>query len=137
MVAIPEEFRELLTRPILVSLATVMPDGQPQVTPVWIDYDGTYILVNTAASHQKAANMAARQQATILAIDPEDGGRYLEIRGKVVKITPEGGDAHIDALARKYLGVESYPWRNDRDTRLICSIEPQRVRTQGGWRMER
>ena len=125
MVSIPTEYRDLLVRPVLVSFATVMPDGQPQVTPVWIDYDGTYLRVNTAAGRQKHRNMEARPQVTILAIDPDNSGRYLEVRGTVVRIDPEGGDAHIDALARKYLGVEVYPWRND------AYIEPQKVLAQG------
>jgi PPOX class probable F420-dependent enzyme len=131
MVVIPAEYRDLLVRPILVSLATVMPDGQPQVTPVWVDYDGTYLRVNTAAGRQKHRNIEARPQVTILALDPEDTGRYLEVRGRVVKISANGGDAHIDALAHKYLGVEVYPWRNNVDTRLICYIEPQKVLAQG------
>jgi PPOX class probable F420-dependent enzyme len=131
MVAIPAQYRDLLVRPVLVSLATVMPDGQPQVTPVWIDYDGTYLRVNTAAGRQKATNMEARPKVTIMALDPENTGRYLEVRGTVVKISPEGGDAHIDALAHKYLGVETYPWRNSVDTRVICYIEPQKVLAQG------
>lgn len=131
MVAIPEQYSDLLVRPVLVSLATVMPDGQPQVTPVWIDYDGTYLRVNTAAGRQKATNMEARPKVTIMALDPENSGRYLEVRGTVVKISPEGGDAHIDALAHKYLGVDIYPWRNNVDTRVICYIEPQKVLAQG------
>ncbi len=131
MVAIPEKYLDLLVRPVLVSLATVMPDGSPQVTPVWADFDGTYIRINTAAGRQKHKNMAERPQVTVMALDPENSGRYMEVRGQVVRISDEGGDGHIDILAHKYLGVETYPYRNAADTRLICYVEPQKVLAQG------
>ncbi len=131
MAAIPERYLDLLTRPILVSLATIMPDGTPQVTPVWADYDGTYIRINTAAGRRKHKNMVERPRVTIMALDPNNSSRYLEVRGEVVRISPEGGDAHIDALAKKYLGVEVYPWRNNVDTRIICYVEPKKVLAQG------
>ena len=131
MVAIPEKYLDLLVRPVLVSLATIMPDGTPQVTPVWADFDGTYIRINTAAGRQKHKNMAERPQVTVMALDPENSSRYMEVRGQVVRISDEGGDAHIDTLAHKYLGVEVYPWRNATDTRLICYVEPQKVLAQG------
>ncbi len=131
MVVIPEQYRDLLTRPVLVSLATVMPDGQPQVTPVWADYDGTHIRVNTAAGRQKHKNMEARPQVTVMALDPENSQRYLEARGMVTRISAEGGDAHIDSLAHKYIGVDTYPYRNPAETRVICYIEPEKVLAQG------
>jgi PPOX class probable F420-dependent enzyme len=108
-----------------------MPDGQPQVTPVWGDFDGTSLRVNTAAGRQKHKNMEERPQVTVMLLDPENPQRYLEVRGKIAKITAEGGDAHIDALAKKYIGAESYPFRNPAETRVICSIEPERVIGQG------
>ena len=131
MAGIPEKYQDLLVRPVLVSLATIMPDGSPQVTPVWADYDGTYIRINTAAGRQKHKNMAERPQVTVMALDPENSSRYMEVRGTVVRISEEGGDAHIDTLAKKYLGVETYPWRNPADTRVICYVEAQKVLAQG------
>lgn len=131
MVSIPEQYRDLLVRPVLVSLATIMPDGSPQVTPVWADYDGTCLRINTAAGRRKHQNMEERPRVTIMALDPENSSRYLEVRGEVVRISAEGGDAHIDALAHKYLGVEVYPWRNNVDTRVICYVEPRKVLAQG------
>ena len=131
MAGIPEQYQDLLVRPVLVSLATIMPDGSPQVTPVWADYDGTYIRINTAAGRQKHKNMAERPQVTIMALDPENSSRYMEVRGTVARISEEGGDAHIDTLAKKYLGVETYPWRNPADTRVICYVEAQKVLAQG------
>ncbi len=131
MATIPEQYKDLFERPILVSLATLMPDGQPQVTPVWGDLDGTHIRVNTAAGRQKHKNMAERPQVTVLLVDPENGQRYIEVRGEVTTISPEGGDAHIDALAKKYIGVDTYPYRNPAETRVICYLEPQKVTAQG------
>ena len=131
MSGIPEKYQDLLVRPVLVSLATIMPDGSPQVTPVWADYDGTHIRINTAAGRQKHKNMAERPQVTVMALDPENSSRYVEVRGAVVRISEEGGDAHIDTLAKKYLGVDVYPWRNPADTRLICYVEAQNVLGQG------
>lgn len=131
MAAIPDQYRDLFERPILLSLATVMPDGQPQVTPVWGDFDGTNIRINTAAGRQKHKNMAERPQVTVMLLDPENPQRYIEVRGTVASISPEGGDAHIDTLAKKYLGVESYPYRNPAETRLVCAIAPVKVAAQG------
>jgi PPOX class probable F420-dependent enzyme len=128
---IPEQYRDLLTRPIVVGLATLLPDGQPHVTPVWCDFDGTYIRVNTAVGRQKHRDMVERPRATVLAIDPDNPYRYLEMRGLVARISTEGADAHIDELARKYLGVERYPNHRPDEVRVICYIEPRKVHAQG------
>ena len=131
MATIPEQYLDLFERPVLVSLATVMPDGQPQVTPVWGDFDGAQIRINTAAGRQKHKNMAERPQVTVMLLDPENSQRYIEVRGEATTISPEGADAHIDALAKKYIGADTYPFRNPAETRLICYIEPQKVTAQG------
>jgi PPOX class probable F420-dependent enzyme len=126
---IPEKYRDLLDRPIVVSLATLMPDGTPQVQPVWCSFDGTHILVNTAKGRQKYHNMSRRQAVTILAIDPDNDTRWLEVRGTVVDQTEEGADEHIDALARLYMDVDTYPFRQEGEVRVIFKIAPQRVAT--------
>jgi PPOX class probable F420-dependent enzyme len=104
---IPDQYRDLLDRPIVVSLASLMPDGTPQVQPVWCSFDGTHILVNTAKGRQKYHNMARRPTVTILALDPDNVVRWLEVRGTVVSETEEGANEHIDELARLYLGVDT------------------------------
>jgi PPOX class probable F420-dependent enzyme len=131
MATIPAQYHDLFERPILLSLATLMPDGQPQVTPVWGDFDGTHIRINTAAGRQKHKNMAERPRVTVMLFDPENTERYIEVRGEVTRISPEGGDAHIDALAKKYTGADSYANRNPAETRVICYLEPQKVTAQG------
>jgi len=128
---IPETHRDLFERPILASFATVMPNGQPQVTPVWCDYDGTYVRVNTASGRPKHKHMQAHPRVTLLLLDPANQFRYIEVRGEVEQIVEQGGDAHIDALAKKYLGVDVYPGHNAHETRIICLIRPTRVTTMG------
>ncbi len=128
---IPEEFRDLLDRPIVVSLATLMSDGTPQVQPVWCSFDGTHILVNTEKGRQKYRNMSRRRTVTILIVDPRDDTRWLEVRGTVVDETEEGADEHIDELARLYLGVDKYPFNQEGDVRVIFRIAPERVVTLG------
>jgi PPOX class probable F420-dependent enzyme len=122
---IPDKYRDLLDRPIVVSLATLMSDGPPQVQPVWCSFDGTHILVNTEKSRQKYRNMSQRRAVTILAIDPDDDTRWLEVRGVVMGETEEGANEHID----EYLGVDKYPFHKEGDVRVLFKIVPQRVAT--------
>jgi PPOX class probable F420-dependent enzyme len=126
---IPDKYRDLLDRPIVVSLATMMSDGPPQVQPVWCNFDGTHILVNTEKGRQKYRNMSRRPVVTILALDPDNAVRWLEVRGTVVVETEEGANEHIDELARLYLGVDKYPFHREGDMRVIFKIEPMRVAT--------
>lgn len=130
MATIPDEYRDLVDRPVTVGLATILPNGHPQVTPVWIDFDGTHLRVNTAAGRQKYKDMVERPQVTVLAVDPENPYRYMEVRGVVARYTEEGADAHIDALAKKYMGVDSYPFRTPTETRVMFYIEPTKVIAQ-------
>lgn len=101
---IPESHRDLFKSKSFAHLATVMPDGTPQVTPVWIDHDGEYILVNTARGRLKDRNMTARPQVGLSILDPQNPYRYLSIRGQVVETIEAGAEAHIDALAHRYYG---------------------------------
>lgn len=128
---IPENYRDLLEKPVFVSLATMLPNGQPQVTPVWADYDGTYVRVNTAKSRQKYKDMLSRPRVTVMAFDPSNPYRYIEVRGRVAKITEEGAATHIDKLAKDYMGKDRYPWHDPNDPRVLCLIEPDKVSAQG------
>jgi len=129
MNTIPDKYRDLFERPVTVSLATLMNDGTPQVQPVWCSFDGRHILVNTAKGRQKYRNMLQRKAVTILALDPKDDARWVEIRGQVVAETEDGADEHIDELARRYLGVDRYPWKRPGEVRVIFRIALQRVVT--------
>ena len=106
-------------------LATIMPDGSPQVTPVWFSADDEHILINTAKGRVKDKNMRARPQVAIVIQDPSTPYRYLQIRGRVDVITEEGSDAHINALSLKYSGK---PWqKTEGQTRVIYKILPEHV----------
>jgi PPOX class probable F420-dependent enzyme len=129
--AIPEKYRDLFTKRAFASLATLMPDGSPQVTPVWVDLDGDLVVVNTAKGRQKDKNMRRDPRVALALIDPDNPYRYLEIRGRVAEITEEGADAHIDKMAKKYLGVDKYPYRQPSETRVMFKIRPERVSTMG------
>jgi PPOX class probable F420-dependent enzyme len=126
---IPTEFLDLFQKPSYAHLATLMPDGSPQVTSVWVDYDGKHILVNSAAGRQKDRNMSARPDVAIEIPDPDNPNRYLAIRGRVVVITEEGADEHLNRLAKRYLGRDRYPdsFRFPGEVRRIYKIEPTRV----------
>lgn len=131
MIDIPVAYRELLDRPILVSLATVQSNGQPQVTPVWADLHNGHVRFNTAVGRQKHKNLIERPQATVLVIDPDNGQRYIEIRGTVARVSEEDGDAVIDKLAHDYLGVDAYPFRIEGEVRVTFELEPTRVLAAG------
>jgi PPOX class probable F420-dependent enzyme len=129
--SIPDKYRDLFTKRAFASLATVMPDGSPQVTPVWVDLEGDLVLVNTARGRQKDKNMRRDPRVAMAIIDPENPYRYLEIRGRVAEITEEGADPHIDKMAKKYLGADKYPYRQPSETRVIFKVQPERVNTMG------
>jgi len=126
---IPKEYLDLFDKRAFASLATLMPDGRPQVTPVWCDFDGTHVLVNTAKGRVKDRNMRRDPRVSLAIMDPDNPYRYLEIRGRVAEITEEGAEAHIDKLAKKYLGVDEYPYRQPGEVRIIFKIKPERAAT--------
>ena len=129
--AIPEKYRDLFTKRAFASLATVMPDGSPQVTPVWCDLEGDMVVFNSAKGRQKDKNVRRDPRVALAVIDPENPYRYIEIRGRVVEITEHGADAHIDKLAKKYLGADKYPYRQPNEQRVIYKIQPERTNTVG------
>ncbi len=109
-------------------VATLMPDGTPQVTPVWIDYrDDGKVLVNTALGRIKARNMAPGAAVALSITDPDNAYRYVQVRGVVSAAYTEGADAHIDFLAKKYLGKDKYPFGQPGEQRVIIEIEPRAV----------
>jgi PPOX class probable F420-dependent enzyme len=132
MATIPESHKELLTtKKAFAQLATLNPDGSPQVTPVWVDFDGTHVLINTAKGRVKAKNLAREPRVAMAVSDPDNPYRYLGIRGRVVDMTETGGDAHIDKMAKKYLGKDSYPGRTPGEVRVIVKIAPDKVHANG------
>ena len=125
MVAIPDKYLDLLQqKKAFANLATLMPDGSPQVTPVWFDYTGGVIRVNTAKGRVKARNLNVGSPVALSIMDPDEPYRYLQIRGRVRRALEEGADAHIDSLAKKYLGNDKYPFRQPGEVRVSYEIEP-------------
>jgi PPOX class probable F420-dependent enzyme len=108
-----------------------MKDGSPQVTPIWFGYDGTNILINSAKGRLKDKNMRNRPQVALSISDPENPYRYMQIRGKVIEVTENGADAHIDSLAKKYLDQDKYPFRQPGEVRVIYKVEVERVQVVG------
>lgn len=128
---IPEKFLDLFEKKAFANLATMMPDGTPQVTPVWVDFDGTHLLVNSARGRQKDKNMERNPAVALSILDPDNPYRYLEVRGRIDEITEEGADAHIDKMAKKYLGLDRYPNRQPGEVRVLYKIRPQRTSHMG------
>jgi PPOX class probable F420-dependent enzyme len=128
---IPDKFLDLFRQPAFAHLATVMPDGTPQVTPVWCDFDGTYLIVNSAKGRVKDRNMIRNPSVALSVMDPKNPYRYLAVRGKVAQITEEGADQHIDRMAKKYLNLEKYPNRRPGEVRVMYKILPEKISTMG------
>jgi PPOX class probable F420-dependent enzyme len=128
---IPEQFRDLFNKKAFASLTTLMPDGSPQTTPVWCDTDNEHVIFNSAKGRQKDRNVRRDPRVAMAIIDPDNPYRYLEIRGKVVEITEQGADAHIDKMAKKYLDKDKYPFRQPGETRVLYKIRPEHTTTMG------
>ena len=130
--AIPPNFRDLLEgKKAFAHIATVGADGAPQVTPVWIDLDGSHIRFNTARGRVKDKNLQRNPRVAISSQDPENPYRYVPIRGRVTERTEKGADDHIDALAKKYLGKDKYPGRKAGEVRVIVKVAPEKIQTMG------
>lgn len=128
---VPEKYRDLFSKRSFASLSTLMPDGSPQVTPVWCDFDGQHVIFNSAKGRQKDRNVRRDPRVAIAIIDPDNPYRYLEIRGRVVEITEQGADTHIDKMAKKYLDVDKYPYRQAGEVRVMYKIKPEHTTTMG------
>jgi len=128
---IPDNYKDLFNKKAFANLATIMPDGSPQVTPVWVDFDGANVLVNSARGRQKDKNMKAGSKVALSILDPENPYRYLEIRGTVNEVTEDGAAAHIDKMAKKYLDADKYPYAKPGEVRVLYKITPERTSQMG------
>lgn len=132
MATIPENYLDLLEKKkAFANLATAMADGSPQVTPVWFDYKGGVIRVNSAKGRTKTRNMTEGAPVALSIMDPDNPYRYMQIRGKVTRVTEEGAGTHIDSLAKKYIDKDKYPWSRPGEVRVTFEITPQSVQTMG------
>ena len=132
---IPADFLDLVDCPPVAALTTVMPDGAPQTSVVWCDFDGTHVRVNTMRGFRKEKNMRAEPKVTLLCFDPGEPLRFLEVRGTVVAMTEEGAMAHLDGLSMRYVGASPYFGRcidakfRETETPVLCLIQPTHVVT--------
>jgi PPOX class probable F420-dependent enzyme len=124
---IPQAYLDLFKKKAFANLATLMPSGQPQVTPVWVDYDGRNVLINTAEGRQKDRNLQRDRRVALSILDPDNPYRYLEVRGHVAERTRNGAEQHIDAMAKRYLDKDTYPFRQPGEVRVLYKIEPEHV----------
>lgn len=132
MAAIPDTHLDLLQqKKAFAHLATVMPDGTPQVTPVWVDYKDGKIRINSARGRVKTRNMREGAPVALSILDPDNPYRHIQVRGRVTRATEEGANAHIDALAKKYLGKDKYPFAQPGEVRVLYEIEPVSVTRMG------
>lgn len=132
---IPDTHKDLLVKPIHGVLTTMMPDGQPQMSIVWVDFDGVHVLINSTLERQKGKNMQMNPRVNVLVIDPKDVARYIEIRGDVVEITQEGAINHANKQTRSYTNGgkqlfygDIYPEeKKDKETRVVFKVLPSKV----------
>lgn len=131
MAGIPDKYEDIFGKKAFVQLATLMPDGAPHVAPVWFDYDGHDILINTAKGRVKDRNMRRDPRVGLDLVDPDNPYRHLSIRGRVVDITEAGADDHINKLAKKYINQDVYPYREPGEVRVIYKIRPEHTFAMG------
>ena len=126
---ISESYRDLLTKETkaIAFLATIMPDGSPQVTPVWFNTGGEYIFINTVKGRTKDRNMRARPQISLLIMDTSNTYRYIQIRGRVAEITEDGAREHINTLAGKYTDTAYFELNTPDEVRVIYKILPEKI----------
>ncbi|MBT3942138.1 MAG: PPOX class F420-dependent oxidoreductase [Chloroflexi bacterium] len=128
MAQLTSEQVALLNEPHIAQVVTLMPDGSPQISPVWIDTDGSDVLFNTALGRVKTDNMERDARVAVGVYDAANPtSRVVNIRGRVTEITEDGADAHIDKLAKKYTGTDSYGGHNPDQTRVIVRITPDNI----------
>jgi PPOX class probable F420-dependent enzyme len=124
-------FLKLLREPAFCQLATLMPDGSPQITQVWVETDGEHILINTIEGSQKEKNVHRDPRVAVNVVDPTNAWRIAMVRGRVVEVTTEGAVRQIDRLAKKYLDEETYPFHRPDRVRTTIKIEPEKINKIG------
>jgi PPOX class probable F420-dependent enzyme len=122
--------RELITKKVLAHVASLDPDGGPNVSPVWVELEGDDLVINTALGRAKARNLASDARVAVAIVDPDDDHSIITLRGSVVGFTTIGADDVIDRLAKKYLGLDTYPNRREGEVRVTVTIHPDRITRQ-------
>lgn len=128
---LPDSYKDLFQKRAFGSFTTLMPDGSPQTTPVWVDFENGKVIVNTALGRQKDKNVRRDSRVAVTLIDPDNPYRYMEIRGRVAEVTENGAEKHIDKMAKKYLDKDKYPFARPGEQRVLIKITPEHFSTQG------
>jgi PPOX class probable F420-dependent enzyme len=129
--AIPEDYADLLETTALAHVATIGPKGEPQNNPVWFDWDGSYLKFSQTTTRQKYRNLRRDERIALSIVDPENPYRYLEVRGTAVRVEEDPKNEFIDAMAKKYMGVEEYPYHRPGDERLVVYVKPEHTTQMG------
>ena len=126
-VKLPDDLVALLRKPSIGFIATSMADGSPQLTEVWLDTDGEHVIINSVTTHLKVRNIERDPRVAVAISDPDDPSSYYQVRGRVVRMSTDGGAEHIEMLSQKYHGTP-YPWYGGRDqVRVILTIDPEKI----------
>lgn len=131
MSVIPQKELGILNSKGFAHLATIGPHSEPQSTPVWFDWDGTYVRISQTKTRQKYRNVQRDPHVALSITDPNNPYHYLEVRGKVVRVEEDTRNHFIDSLAKKYMGVETYPYNQPGDERIILYIQPEHTTSMG------
>jgi PPOX class probable F420-dependent enzyme len=124
---LPGPVLDLLRNRGVTYLATLMPDGSPQLTQTWVDTDGEFVIINTVDGHQKVRNIRRDPRVAVTVADPDDSSRFVQLRGQVVRETTDGAAEHIDLISHRYTGAP-YPWYGGRDqVRIMLFIRVDKV----------
>ena len=129
--AIPVGYEDLLESTALAHVATIGPNGEPQVNPVWFGWDGTHLLFSQTTTRQKYRNLQRDGRIALSIVDPSNPYRYLEIRGVVERVDPDPDNAFINSMAKKYMGEDVYPWHNPGDERVVVVVRPEHTTKMG------
>ena len=129
--AFPDKYLDLFQKKAFAAFTTLMPDGTPQTTPVWVDHQNGQLWVNSAVGRQKDKNVRRDPRVALAVIDPDNPYRYVEVRGRVEDITQSGADEHIDKMAKKYLGQDKYPFRQPGEQRVLYKIAVEKAHAIG------
>jgi PPOX class probable F420-dependent enzyme len=130
--SLPDSVKKLIEGKVYANVATIMPNGSPQVTPTWVDHDGDIVLINTFEGSQKHRNALRNPKIALDVVDPANAYNVAVIRGRIKEVTFDGAEEHIDRMAKKYLGQDKYPMRQPGMKRVLIRIEPTHVRAPWG-----
>ncbi len=131
MAVIPDKYKDILNSKAAAHVATIGPNGEPQSSPVWFGWDGEHVLFSLTKTRQKYRNLQRDPRIALSITDPNLLERYLEIRGKVVRFDEDPNLDFINSMAKKYLGLDRYPWHQPGDERVVIVVQPEHATYQG------